>query len=161
MSRDHRPPTPADKPDPDFVDALAECTELALELRTKVAHLMHVAPQNGPAWIATFTDPGVCRGLGNLLMLTGKPAAWVNTAVNQAVGVLNSAVPAMAPALTEHFVEGQVDAELSCGCGDCVPCGQRNEHGIEKAREIITAQLSPATKKKHGRLVDPRGNPLH
>lgn len=162
MSRQPPPSPPrSDKPDPDFLETLQECADEALALRDKIATLMHQAPKDPAAWFGTFTDPAVCKGLGALMMTTGKSAAWVNQAVTQAVGVLNTALPAESSTVTEHFVQGQVDAEVSCTCGDCVPCAFRNENGIQATRDHLTAQLRPETKKQHSRLVDPRGRPLH
>lgn len=158
------PPMPqaGDKPDADFVQSLLEVEQKARELRDEIATMLHLAPKNERGWFATFTEPSVCRGLGALLMHLSKSAAWLQRASDQTIGVLNASLPLLAPGLTDHFVEGQVDAEISCGCGDsdCTPCTLRNTHGVDKAREMLTKLLQPQTRKQHRRLTDPRGRPL-
>ena len=160
MSRQPPPVQPRDgKPDPDFLEQLIQCEEEARELRDKLATLMHLAPKDPAAWFATFTDPAVCKGLGSLLMTTGKSSAWVSKAVEDSVKVLNSQFtrPEVA-ALLDHFAEGQIDAEVCCNCGDCVPCNYRNEHGVPATREHLAQQLRP---KKRSALVGPDGRSLH
>lgn len=162
MSRRAPPPIPRDgKPDPDFLEQLLQCEEEARDLREKIATLMHLAPKDPAAWFATFTDPAVCKGLGSLMMTTGKSGVWIDNAVSDAMKVLNSQLPqAEVLGLMEHFVEGQIDAEVCCTCGDCVPCAYRNEHGAPATREHLGQQLRPKVK-KGAVLFGADGRPLH
>lgn len=156
------PPIPRDgKPDADFLEQLLQCEQESRELREKIATLMHLAPKDPASWFATFTDAAVCKGLGSLMMVSGKSAAWIDKAIQDAVKVLNSQLPQQEVIkLMDHFLEGQIDAEVCCTCGDCIPCAYRNEHGVPATREHLAQQLRPKAKKGPV-LFGADGRPLH
>lgn len=147
-----------DKPDANFMEQLLQCEQEARELREKLATLLHIAPQDPAAWFATFTNDATARGLGLLLMITGKSAAWVDKAVSDSLKVLNAQLPqAEVLQIIDLFIEGQIDAEVCCSCGDCVPCAYRAKHGVQETRRYLAQQLRP---KRHV-LYGANGRPLH
>ncbi len=144
-----------------FVDVLKDADQHALDLRDLLLELMGSPPGDEKAWIELMTEPGTAKALGRLLILTSKNAAWIMETTRAIGDTITQIFPAGTGPFLQAFVAGEVEAEMACTCGECVPCGLKRERGDEEARAELVRQNSPTgTRRRSAGLVDPRGQPL-
>lgn len=142
-----------------FVDVLKDADEKATELRDLLLELMASPPDEEAEFLAVMTEAGTAKGLGHFLITTSKNGAWITESAKAIGDLIAKLVPAGVPAFLDAFVAGEVEAEMACPCGDCVPCAMRKEMGEERARAELTRQYG-APQTKRSRLVGPDGRPL-
>ena len=153
-----------------FVDIMTEADDKARELRDLLLELMAAPPGDEAAWLALMTEPGTAKGLGRLLIATSKNSAWI-TEITRAIGdQITTSAPAETARFLESFVAGEVEAEMACPCGECVPCTLRKtaaerfgEQGDEAARAELVRQYSApigGQGRRRSGLVGPDGQPL-
>ncbi len=142
-----------------FVDVLKEAEEKTTELRDLLLELMASPPDEESAFLRVMTEPGTAKGIGHLLIVTSKNAAWITESAKAIGDTIAKLVPGGVQPFIESFVAGEVEAEMACPCGDCVPCALRKEMGEERARADLTRQYGAP--QKRSRLVGADGRPLH
>jgi len=144
-----------------FVDILKEANDKAAELRGLLLELMNSPPSDEAAWLDAMTDAATPKGLGHLMILGAKNNAWIMETAKQIGDMIGKLTPAYVPAFLASFEAGEVEAEMACPCGECVPCAMRREQGEEKARHHLAQQFYTRKKQRRGAgLFGPDGRPL-